>query len=220
MAGSKSPSVYSLDKASAHLSAALALIDKNPASVSNEQLAEFFVSYALLLNIQLKISALLEMLTRYLLRIDKLGDDPKVVVIRHHYVFALFWNTRYREAAAIQRVNSLIADRPGGGVLWVAARRRASPSQRKIFPNLASQMRTAFSSIAWNTGCRRLLQRFRKVSGALTQFIELPRTLDGYHGPSGKVLHKRDLFIAEWPDFLAVNADHSYSLVLFEHRHT
>jgi len=50
---------------------------------------------------------------------------------------------------------------------------------------------------------RRLLQRFRKVSGALTQFIEQPRTLDGYHGLSGKVLHKRDLFIAEWPDFLA-----------------
>ena len=31
---------------------------------------------------------------------------------------------------------------------------RASPSQRWMFPNLASQMRTAFSSMAANTGSR------------------------------------------------------------------
>ena len=41
MAGSKSLSVYSLDEASTHLTAALALIDKNPTSVSDDQLAEF-----------------------------------------------------------------------------------------------------------------------------------------------------------------------------------
>ena len=34
----------------------------------------------------------------------------------------------------------------------MAARRKASPSGRKSKPNLASQIRTAFSSIAWNTG--------------------------------------------------------------------
>ena len=36
MAGSKSLSVYSLDEASTHLTAALALLDKNPASVSDD----------------------------------------------------------------------------------------------------------------------------------------------------------------------------------------
>ena len=39
MAGTKSLSVYSLDEASIHLTAALALIDKNPTAVSDTQLA-------------------------------------------------------------------------------------------------------------------------------------------------------------------------------------
>ena len=113
MAGSKSLNVYSLDEASTHLTAALALIDKNPASVSDDDLAEFLVSYALLLNVRVKVFVLIEVLTRYLSRIDRLGDDPKVVLIRHHYVFALLWNVRYREAAAMQRETSPIADRIG-----------------------------------------------------------------------------------------------------------
>jgi tetratricopeptide (TPR) repeat protein len=113
MAGSKSLSVYSLDAASAHLTAALAIIDQNPTSVSDDELAEFLVSYALLLNIRVQVFMLIEVLTRYLLRIDRLGDDPRVVLIRHHYVFALLWNARYREAAVMQRENSQIADRLG-----------------------------------------------------------------------------------------------------------
>ena len=56
---------------------------------------------------------MIEVLARYLLRIDRLGDDPRVVLIRHHYVFALLWNARYREAAAMQRETSLMADRLG-----------------------------------------------------------------------------------------------------------
>ena len=38
------------------------------------------------------------------------------------------------------------------GVLCAVARRNTSPSRRYMFPNLASQMRTAFSSMASNTG--------------------------------------------------------------------
>ena len=113
MAGSKSLSAYSLDEASAHLTAASALLDENPASVSDAQLADFFVSYALLLNIRLQVRVMIEVLTRCLLRIDRLGDDQRVVLIRHHYVFALLVNTRYRQAAAMQRETLLIADRLG-----------------------------------------------------------------------------------------------------------
>ena len=39
-----------------------------------------------------------------------------------------------------------------GGALCSAAARKASPSRRYRVPNLASQMRTAFASIAWKTG--------------------------------------------------------------------
>jgi class 3 adenylate cyclase len=110
-AGNKSLGVYSLDEATAHLTAAFVLIDKNPTSVSDDQLADFLLSYALLLNIRLQVRVMIEVLSRYLPRIDRLGDDPRTVVIRHHYVFALMWNTRFREASVVQRANSLMAER-------------------------------------------------------------------------------------------------------------
>jgi tetratricopeptide (TPR) repeat protein len=113
MAGSKSLGVYSLDEATTHFAAALALLDKNPHSISDDLFAEFFVSYALLLNMRVKITALIEVLSRYLSRISALGDDPRAVLIRHHHVFGLLWNARYREAAAMQRELSLVAGRLG-----------------------------------------------------------------------------------------------------------
>jgi len=56
---------------------------------------------------------MIDVVQRYLTRIDRLGLDPRVVLIRHQYVFALLWNTRYPEAAAMQRETSLMADRLG-----------------------------------------------------------------------------------------------------------
>ena len=53
----------------------------------------------------------------------------------------------------------------------------------------------------------------------LPQFIEQPRILDGDDSLGGEVLDQRDLLVREWPDFLTVNAEHSYRLVLLEHRH-
>ena len=71
-------------------------------------------------------------------------------------------------------------------------------------PNLASQMRTAFSSMVSNTGCkiagraaddlqhlgsrRLLLQRFGEVARALMQLVEQPRVLDGDDGLIGEGL--------------------------------
>lgn len=113
MAGSKSLSVYSLDEATTHFTAALALLDKNPDCASDDQVATFLVSYTLLLNMNLQVNLLIDVIKRYLARIDRLGDDPRAVLIRHQYVFALLWNTRHREAAAMQRESWPIADRLG-----------------------------------------------------------------------------------------------------------
>jgi class 3 adenylate cyclase len=113
MAGSKSLGVYALDEAVTHFTAALALLDKNPDCASDDQVAEFLVPYTLLLNMSLKVKATIDVLQRYLPRIDHLGLDPRVVLIRHQYVFALLWNTRYREAASMQRETSPIADQLG-----------------------------------------------------------------------------------------------------------
>jgi len=113
MAGSKSVSVYSLDEAATHFTAALALLDKNPDCASDDQVADFLVSYTLLFHMSLQVGMMIDIVERYLARVDRLGDDPRAVLIRHRYASALALNTRYREAAAMQRQTSAIADRLG-----------------------------------------------------------------------------------------------------------
>jgi len=113
MAGSKSLSVYSLDEAAAHLTSALALLDKNLNCASGAQVTDFLVSYTLLSNMRAQLKATIDVLERYTAHVASIGDDPRVVLIRHQYVFALLWNTRYREAAVMQRETSPIADRLG-----------------------------------------------------------------------------------------------------------
>ena len=113
MAGSKSLSVYSVDEATTHFTAALALLDKNPDCASDDQVTDFLVSYTLLLNITYHYLVLIDVVERYLARIDRLGDDPRAVRIRHHYGFTLAWNTRYREAAVMQGETARIAERLG-----------------------------------------------------------------------------------------------------------
>ena len=113
MAGTKSLSVYSLDEATIHFSAALALLDNNQDCAADNQVADFLVSYTLLLNITYRYLVLIDVVERYLARIDRLGDDPRAVRIRHQYGFTLAWNKRYQEAAAIQAETSQIAERLG-----------------------------------------------------------------------------------------------------------
>ena len=113
MAGSKSLSVYSLDEAATHLGAALSLLDNNADCASDDQIAEFLVTYALLSNLNSQNENTIRVLGRHLMRVDRLGDDPRAVLIRHQYVIALIWNTRYREAASMQEATSPIANRLG-----------------------------------------------------------------------------------------------------------
>ena len=113
MAGAKSLSVYSLDEAATHFTAALALLDKNPHCATDDDVANFLVSFSFNLYVSAEFKALIEVLERYLPRIDRLGDDQRVVLVRQQYVFALYSNGRYREAAATQQESSPIAVRLG-----------------------------------------------------------------------------------------------------------
>jgi class 3 adenylate cyclase len=113
LAGTKSLSIYSLDEAATHLTAALALLDKNPDCASDAQVTDFLLSYLSLLEVSAQVKRQLDVLPRYLARIDRLGDDPRAVLIRILYVFALVGNARYREAAAMHRETSRMADRLG-----------------------------------------------------------------------------------------------------------
>jgi hypothetical protein len=113
MSGSKSLSVYSLDEAAKHFAAALALLDSNPDCASDEQFADFLVAFMLLLNISAQVNVMINVLGRYSARIKRLGDDPRAVLIQHHHVQALFWNRRFRDAAAMQRELMPTVDRVG-----------------------------------------------------------------------------------------------------------
>jgi predicted ATPase len=111
MAGSKCLNVYSLDQASSHFAAALALIDKNPECASDDQIVDFLVPYTLLLNMFQRSKQMIDVVRRHLRRIERLGDDTRVVQIHHHFIYALLWNARYAEAVAVQRASSLMANR-------------------------------------------------------------------------------------------------------------
>ena len=63
MAGSKSLGVYSLDEATTLFSAALALLDRDPDSASDDQVADFLVVYFRLLLFNLQITWSLRYLT-------------------------------------------------------------------------------------------------------------------------------------------------------------
>lgn len=111
MAGSKSLSVYSLDEATSHFNAALALLDNNPACVSEDQVADFLVNYVQLLNLSAEVRLTIAVLTRHLSRLDGLGDDRRIVLIRHYFVSALYGSARYVEMPPVQQETSLMANR-------------------------------------------------------------------------------------------------------------
>src|SRR6202162_4189001 len=54
---------------------------------------------------------------------------------------------------------------------------------------------------------RLLLQRLGEIVGAVAQFVEQPRVLDGDDGLRGEVLHQFDLLVGKGPDLLAVDDD-------------
>jgi hypothetical protein len=115
MAGSKCLSVYSLDETSSHFAAALSLLDQKANCASDSQVADFLDPYLRLLLIGGQINAAIDVVQRHLARVDRLGDDSRVVLIRCHYVFFLVLNGRIREAVAVQVENLPMAERLGDG---------------------------------------------------------------------------------------------------------
>ena len=113
MAGSKSFGVYSLDEATLHFSAALALLDRDHDCASDDQVADFLAAYSHLLLLNVQIKFITGILDRYAARVERLGDDPRAVFIGHCYAYALVFNARYRDAVAIQQKISNMARRMG-----------------------------------------------------------------------------------------------------------
>jgi class 3 adenylate cyclase len=111
MAGAKSLGVYSLEEAGKDFAAAIALLDKNSECASDEQVADLLVDYTLYSNLTMQTKSLTETVERFMSRLERLGDSHKRVRIQHHYVLAMLWSGRFREAEKAQVILSAMAGR-------------------------------------------------------------------------------------------------------------
>ena len=95
-------------------------------------------------------------------------------------------------------------------------------------PNLASQIRIAFSSIALNTGSR---SPGDELMTRNTSAVAVCCSSDSRNSVSSRVfsmaitacaaklVHQFDLLLGEGPDFLTINRDRADKLVVLHHRH-
>ena len=71
---------------------------------------------------------------------------------------------------------------------------------------------------AQHLGCRGLLvECFAEIIGALPQFVEQPRVLDGDHRLGREIADKIDLLIGERTDILVVDGDCTDQFIVAEH---
>src|ERR1700693_3884677 len=66
---------------------------------------------------------------------------------------------------------------------------------------------------------RLLLQRLAEIVGALAQFVEQPRVLDGDDGLGSEVLHQLDLLVGEGTNLLPIDDDGADQHIVIEHRY-
>src|SRR5262249_8756082 len=83
---------------------------------------------------------------------------------------------------------------------------------------------TSVSSTVWRSKVERLMTLSTSAVAVCRcsdspQLVKKPCVLDGDDGLVGEVLHQLDLPIGERTDLLAVNAERTNQLVLFEHRY-
>jgi hypothetical protein len=139
MAGTKSLSTYSLEEAQTRFTTAAALLDKSPDCATDTDVGDFLVNYSLLLNLVHHLRELIPTVERYRDRVDRLGNDPRAVLILHQRVSSLVWMGRYREAAAAQDEISAMADRLDDDLSKAYSAAGAILVSRKIWPMRAEQ---------------------------------------------------------------------------------
>ena len=98
MAGAKSLGVYSLDEADQYFAVASTLLDKNPRCADDQQIAALLADWTLCLHLLARFKSITEVVARFIPSLDRLGDDPKRILVLHQYVIALQWSGLYREA--------------------------------------------------------------------------------------------------------------------------
>jgi len=113
MAGAKSLGVFSLDEADRYFAAALALYERAPRCVGDEQLAETLARYALCSNISLRVTTMIDLAVRFAPHLRRLGDSHHHVRFLHHFAASLVWSARFDDAVRVQDDLTAMAERLG-----------------------------------------------------------------------------------------------------------
>ena len=113
MAGAKSLSMYSFDEAGGNFDAAIALVNAQPESASDRQVAQMLSDCMLHLNASFQVRRVISTVEQFRPRLERAGDGPAPVVVQHHYVLGLFFAGRYQDAEQAQAELSAMASRIG-----------------------------------------------------------------------------------------------------------
>ena len=154
MAGAKSLGVFSLDEADQYFVSALALYERDPACASDQQFAECLANYALCCNISLRVKTIIELAARFRPILNRQGDSRDHVLFLHHYVAGLVWNSRFRDALAVQQDLSAMAQRLGDPksvayalVSELSASSYAAPTTMEVFEAKRREAEAALAGI-------------------------------------------------------------------------
>ena len=113
MAGTKSLGVYSLDEAERHFRKAFEFAEAHPNLATDRQLTGLMERFTYLLNLNTRSIELCAVVEKYRTRIEQIGDSPDLVMVLHHYGFALITRSMFREARVTGDRAFAIADRLG-----------------------------------------------------------------------------------------------------------
>jgi class 3 adenylate cyclase len=112
-AAAKSLGIYSIDEAGNYFAKALALLDASPDCADDEMIRDMLTDYTLYLNLTLQTKKLTSVVERFDPILTRIKDSYKNALIRHHYVLALTWSSRFKEAQTAQKTSFAMADRLG-----------------------------------------------------------------------------------------------------------
>lgn len=113
MAGKKGLDIYSLDEAERYFRRAIQVIEVDPDAASDVALGEMLAGFTQLLDLTANLPKVAELLAKHLARVTAGGDPKDLVVILHHYSWAMFMRGQFASSLDLARRCLDAADRAG-----------------------------------------------------------------------------------------------------------
>jgi len=146
MAAKKSLDIYALEEAERYFQRALQLAEADPGCVSDLEFADMLVDFARLLNSDARVKQLTDVLERHLSRIEAVGDTGYLVLVLHHYSFALQTRAQFGAAHEVGRRCMEVAERVGdnrsmayGQSSFIQTSTTVSPLPLQVFEKLGRE---------------------------------------------------------------------------------